>query len=576
MSSIIRKSIEEQVWRFDEGIRGAKSEVVALQLLIDKKRWLCRNDLYYLACLTGHKEIEKWGNFYRPFCDEVSLLNWRVIDLGIGKRWVNEENPTDFVLPIEKVTDDWKKDLAFYRRLYLCYRAFYKTTIVTKLSSLQLLLNFPNLHLVLAHNKEVNASDNLMSIKNCFLMTPVGRFFQECLPKGKEWGNLTGFSVANRTDYGKVSEENIEAIGVDTEVVGRHWNLAKKNDIVTDKSVNTEDQIVKTENWDELFDMGMFSDTQMPLQDYEGTRYHYHDRYSKLRDNPKIKVIEIPIVKDLEKFIAGDDKEIIHPERFSREGINDLLERDRWVFNCQMMLRPDDPAKKRFTPQMISEYDVLPSNLRCYLLVDPANERKKKSDYTAMTVVGVSDTQNYYIVSMLRDKIGPDERIDKAVKFIKDYNIQDVGWESIGLNNDTFYLKERMWKDNLHFSLIEIKAHAQEKNDRIRDTLVPQYAKNRWFWPKKRKMMYFSEYEKKNVDMREELEREFFQFPNGLHEDLLDTQSFLFRMTIVPARKEEKSGPEGMTFKELIELKENRLKRDRLNPWGRFTTVSRT
>jgi len=65
----LRQSIEKRVYEFNDRIRKAKSERVALQLLRDKKRWLCRNDLFYLACLTGNDKIQKWESFYRPFCD---------------------------------------------------------------------------------------------------------------------------------------------------------------------------------------------------------------------------------------------------------------------------------------------------------------------------------------------------------------------------------------------------------------------------------------------------------------------------------------------------------------------------
>ena len=221
----LRQAIDNKVLKFNEAIKSAKSENVALELLRDKKRFLCQNDLFYLCCLTKNDEIAKYLEYYQPFCDEVSLMNWKIVSLGMHKANM-------YMLPVAEVTDTPDTDLNFMQRLYLCYRTFYKTTIITKIHSLQLLLNFPNIHIVLCHNKQENSSDNLVSIKNYFLTTDLKTLFPKYIPDTKDWGNMSGFSVACRTDKGR-SEENIEAVGVDTEITGRHYQIAKKNDLVT-------------------------------------------------------------------------------------------------------------------------------------------------------------------------------------------------------------------------------------------------------------------------------------------------------------------------------------------------------
>jgi len=221
----IRDSINTRIRRFDEAIRGATTHRVALQLLREKKRWLCRNDLFYLCALTGNHKIAGLRDIFEPFCDEVSLMNWEITRFGI-------QPASEGML----VLDDVDMDEIARQRIYLCYRAFFKSTIVTKVHSLQLLLNFPDIRICLGHNKQDNSSDNLVAIKNFFKNTEVGVLFPECIPDGKEWGNLTGFSLANKTDYAR-SEDNIEAIGVGTEITGKHWDVAKKDDFVTEDTV---------------------------------------------------------------------------------------------------------------------------------------------------------------------------------------------------------------------------------------------------------------------------------------------------------------------------------------------------
>jgi hypothetical protein len=422
----LRDRIKAEVAAFDEVILKAKSDNVAKELIRDKKRWLLRNDLFFLSCVTGHEKICEYKEVYQPFCDKVSLQTWQVLRLEM------HEANGDLLKP-EDVASEEEWDI---QRLVLAYRAFYKTTIVTICHTAQLLVNYNNLHVVLCHNTQNTSSKNLVAVKNLFLNRPrltkatqdrlfrdygvyganIRDLFPECVPKTKDWGSTEKFNLANRTDMQR-PEHSIEAKGVDTEITGGHWQVAKKNDLVTEKSVNTEDQIVKTADWDARFNIGNFDDRKTPLQDYEGTRYHFADLYSAKKDDPKVSVLEIPIVKDWEKFKEGDDSQITHPQRYKRGDIESMLD-DMWVFFCQMQLRPEDPAKKRFMPEMIKEWTDVPEYARHYLLVDPANEKKKRSDYTAMSVVGVTDS-HYYLVDMVRDKLGPNERIDTAIDLIK-------------------------------------------------------------------------------------------------------------------------------------------------------------
>lgn len=558
---MLRQAIQERSKRFLEAISGAKSENVALILLRDYKRWLCRNDLFFLACITGHDSIVKWWKFYRPVCDEVSLQNWKVVDLGTAPA-------SEMMLGKEAVATD--EDLKYLQRLYLCYRIFYKTTIVTKLHTLQLLLNFPNIHICLAHNKQENAGDNLVTVKNYFLTKPVlsqeiqnvlqdhygiksgsiRHLFPECIPDTKEWGNMSGFSLANRTDK-QITEENVEAVGVDTEFTGRHWQVAKKNDLVTEKSVTTEDQLKKTMDWDDRFNLGCFHDQQIPLQDYEGTTYHPSDLYSHKKNDHKIKLIQYPIVQDLKKFDETGEG-ITHPERFTVEGINDL-KKNMWVFMTQLMLRPEDPAKMQFKMEMIHYFDTIPLGAETYVLVDPATARKKRSDYTVILVVKIivqDGVFKKYVVDGYRDRFDSKQRVDVAIDTVRRWQARGIAWETLGFQEtDTYYYEEKRRLMNLPV-VTPIKSHNVSKEDRIRG-LVPEYANGEWYWPQKGKVVKNSVFDGRNYDLTDAMEYELLNFPLAEHDDLLDAMTFLNRMEVSrPQFKEEEYKPEEMTFGE--------------------------
>jgi hypothetical protein len=565
----LRQTIENKVLQFNEAIKTAKSENVALELLRDKRRFLAQNDLYWLCCFVGNAEIAKYPDYYKPFCDEVSLMNWKIVSLGMHK-------PNMYLLTVKDVTDKPEQDLNFMQRLYLCYRTFYKTTIITKLHSLQLLLNFPNIHIVLCHNKQENSSDNLVSIKNYFLTENLKVLYPKYIPNTKDWGNMSGFSVACRTDKGR-SEENIEAVGVDTEITGRHYQVAKKNDLVTEKSVNTEEQIKKTLDWDERFNIGMFDDPQRKLQDYEGTRYHFSDLYSVKLNNPTIKLIDIPLLKDKNPDNVSIEN-ISNPERFSIDGIQEL-KKNMWVFNCQLLLKPDDPARMQFKTEMIYYYTSIPQGCNFYLLVDPASRRKKRSDWTVMMIVGLGWLEGRirkFIVDGVRDKLDPKQRVDMAIALAKKWEIKGCGWEAIGFQEtDCFYLEEVRRKERMYFTIEEIDSHKVSKEDRIR-SLIPDYAQHNWLWPQKGAIERMSFMDGRKFDLTTEMEYEFKQFPLCEHDDLLDTMTFLNRITTVNP-EEIKTLPEReeMTFGEYAAIKDNRLSEFNRNPWNRLAIGGR-
>ncbi|KKM84872.1 hypothetical protein LCGC14_1294870, partial [marine sediment metagenome] len=445
-------------------------------------------------------------------------------------------------------------------------------TIISKVHSLQLLLNYNNIHVVLCHNKQENASDNLVAIKNYFLTTPVGKLFPECVPKGKEWGNMSGFSLANRTDWGR-SEESIEAVGVDTEITGRHYQVAKKNDLVTERAVNTEEQIKKTFDWDERFNLGNFDDPQKRLQDYEGTRYHFADLYSVKKNDARIKVLEYPILID-GNIDNISEKNISNPKRFTIDGVSGL-KTDIWNFMCQMMLNPQDPAKNQFKRNMIAYFPLIPKGLNYYLCVDPASARKKRSDFTVMLVIGIDPEGKKYIVDGIRDKINPKKRIDLALDLAKKYHIKGCGWEAIAFQEtDCYYLEEARRREQLHFNIVEIKSHKAAKEDRIRG-LVPEYVQNEWLWPEKGKLVKHSHYDGRNYDMTEAMEKELEDFPMAEHDDLLDTMTFINRIFVIkPEKVKQPDEEQGMTFGEYAKLKEDRVALERAEG-PKFTIGSR-
>jgi len=507
----LREAIDRKVQLWDNAIRQASNENVGIRLLRDKKRWLCRNDLYFLAQFTGHDKLIE--HFHKPFCDHVSLMNWRVVNLGMMP-------PSEGMLRVDEVDE-----LGKYQRLFLYFRSAFKTTIDITLHTIQLLLNFPEIHIALSHNTQVNASDILEGIKNLFLTTELARIFPEYIPNSKEWGNKTGFSVACRRDF-VMKGDNLEAIGIGTEVTGRKYHIFKNDDIVTEKSVTNEEQLKQSRDYLELH-KSLFVNPSVRVEDYCGTKYHFADAYSALEENSEVETLKVPLLKN---------GKCVLPEMFSEEGIKGLKE-DAYIFNCQYQLNPEDPKKVKFTKGMIQTYTSIPQGLNYYLLVDPADSEEKRACYTAMKVIGIDNEENWYWTDGLFDKIDDRERIDEAIRLALKWNAFEVLWESISFGRTdarNFERRRREVSGLKHCQVREIKASRTSKDDRILG-LNDRYSRHKIFWPPK--MLYYSRFEGKTIDIVKAQEYEFLGFPLVSHKDLLDAESFMLQIDLIKGDK---------------------------------------
>jgi hypothetical protein len=87
--------------------------------------------------------------------------------------------------------------------------------------------------------------------------------------------------------------------------------------------------------------------------------------------------------------------------------------------NCQMLQNPIADTSQGFKREWVryyerpydADYDTFRRTNR-YLIVDPANEKKKNSDYTAAAVIGLGADQNYYLLDFYRDRLNLKERAE--------------------------------------------------------------------------------------------------------------------------------------------------------------------
>ena len=417
------------------------------------------------------------------------------------------------------------------RRLWLWSRGHFKTSLLTELHIIQLILNNPNIRILIVSNTLDIAKTMLKNVRNQFISNDDFRFFfKEYCPKaskdGKiEFGTTENFTIPNRTKNYK--EHTVTCAGIGTNLTGLHFDWMKIDDLVTKDSVTNEEQIkASKECYSSL--RQLFDNPLVPREDVIGTTYHFNDLYQ-----------DIIKFDDFEKSIIparNEDGTINFKERFNDEGLESLLNDPTvgpYSFNSQYMLNPINPKDAKFKGEWIKYYDTLTEGMAEYICCDPASTQKKKSDYTVIERWGIDHEGKHHLLDGVRDKLTAFQRIDRLFEMVEHArNLKLVKYEvQGGRHGDIEVINQRMRESGKFFVVKEITSTVASKRDRIEQRLVGPYYSGSILLP--RTLPYKSIYDGKVHDFVKDLIVELLQFPYTIHDDILDCQSQMFEDAVL-------------------------------------------
>ena len=522
-------------------------------------------DLFYLTkYVLGYKDINEK---HRLICDLVAAQNiiwWKKASSQSSQKRVMVHPCSESVFKTPRITKlraDMQafKENPIYQRLWLMFRGAFKTTIISKAHTIQAMLIYPDIRILIAHNKLGNAEAILREIKNQFIFNALFRqLYPEYCPKrgpgGKvEWGTTEQVTLPNRSQTLQVQEPTIDTMGVDTMKTGMHYDLHKRDDLVTELSVTNEEQI----NSSILGDASMqqlFNRPAVGFVDRIGTPYHYADLYQKLQTDEVKKmdhgywregaqsVFKLPVHDEAGIYQIP---EILNEEGFER--IKSSPTMDPYTVNTQYLLKPVNPSNQEFKPDWFRVWHepVALEGTVAYLKIDPATSKRKKSDYTVILYTQIDGKKIKYTTDGIRDKLNVTERIHAVIRFLKAYpNIIGILYETVGFQEtDAVYLREAMRENKCERIIYEIKSPKHSKADRIRRLIAP-YSNSSWYW--KNQIFYTALHDGKVHNLTEEARYEAYTFPFSEHDDILDCQSQLLDPDIMLAmgysvKKETKS-----------------------------------
>lgn len=397
--------------------------------------------------------------------------------------------------------------------LDLWAREHYKSTIITFGLTIQDILSDPEITVgIFSHTRPI-AKGFLRQIKR---ELETNRFLQNLFPdilfsdprkESPKWSEDDGIVVKRKTNPNAAT---VEAFGlVDGQPTSKHYSLMVYDDVVTKESVSTPEMIKKTT---EAWELSRNLAAQGGKTRYIGTRYHYFDTYSEI-----IKRGSATTRLHTERTGGTDEGlPVLMSENLLREKRRDM---GPYTYACQMRQNPIADSVQGFNAAWIKKYQNVNSpGLNKYILVDPANEKRKTNDYTSMFVIGLGPDKNFYIIDIIRDRLNLAERTRTLFDLHRTYSPLATGYEQYGMQADIQHINEVMERENYRFTITELGG-PMPKMDRIR-RLIPLFEQGRIWFPQ---TCHKTNYEKKTEDLVSVfIEEEFKPFPVMRHDDMLD------------------------------------------------------
>lgn len=368
-------------------------------------------------------------------------------------------------------------------------RFHYKSTIITFAGIIQEIVCDPEIKVAIFSAVKTIAEAFLGQIKEEFESNEhLKDVYPDVLyrnPRGRgpdgrpaKWSLARGITVKRRSNP---KEATIEAHGLlDGQPTSRHFDLHDYDDVVTQDYL-TEDSIRKTtERWEMADNLGSHLGVRkwMPA-----TRYHFADTGGVIIDRKSLKPRIYPATDD--GTLTGA------PVFLSKERWEQLKNDQRSTVSAQLLLNPIAGTEATFRSVWLRTYDVFPAVMNVYILVDPSKGTGKRSDRTAIAVIGVDQGGSKYLLDGARHRMKLNERWALVKSFKAKWETHPgvqmvrVGWERYGMNVELEVIDDMMQHENSHFKIEELNTPRQgghSKPDRI-ERLEPDIRNGRFYLP---------------------------------------------------------------------------------------------
>ena len=222
-------------------------------------------------------------------------------------------------------------------------------------------------------------------------------------------------------------------------IMGKRPNIIIFDDIENEEKHSTKESRDKLKHW--------FNNVILPainMNKYEyifiGTPIHEDSLLMELVNSKEWKTLQLPLCEDFDPNNL-DNLIVSWKDRFVPEKIkhiyNDLKNRGRETsFYQEFLLEVTPKDDLLFKIDNINKYKMIDfkdklNMLTYYISVDLAISEKDYADYTSIAVIGIDNSNNWFLVDGFYGRIKPDETIERLFYFVTKWNPYEVVLEKV-------------------------------------------------------------------------------------------------------------------------------------------------
>lgn len=451
-----------------------------LEKMPDKAKQIretAKNDLFFFAQLVNpgymygevHKSIFKWMQSYSIFGQGEALTSNKLI-----------------MLP----------------------RAHLKSHMVATWAA-WIITRHPEITMLYVSATAELAETQLYAIQNILGSTAYQRYFPEYINPQEgtreKWSQRKISIDHEKRKLEGIRDATLATAGLTTNTTGWHADVIIADDLVVPENAYTEDGresvMKKASQFTSIRNAGGFTIAC-------GTRYHPSDIYSTWKNqafevyNADDEIIDRKPVWDIKEFVVEQDGIFTWPRAVRSDGKSfgfdtQTLARiraeysDKVQFHAQYYNNPNDPGSNRINKDKFQYYDkkflkqsdgswyFKNKKLNVYASIDFAFSLRKRSDYTAIVVIGIDSEGFIYVLDIERFKS------DKISEYFSHIVNLHSKWEFKKLRAEVTVaqsiivgdLKDKIREEGLRLSIDDFRPtrSAGNKEERISAALEHRY-----------------------------------------------------------------------------------------------------
>lgn len=306
------------------------------------------------------------------------------------------------------------------------------------------------------------------------------------------------------------------SVGVGGAITGRGANILLFDDPIKNRE-EAESEVYREKVWQ------FFTSTAFTRLEPGGvivvilTRWHVDDLAGRILNSPELrkrsKVIHFPAIAT-KKELYREQGEALWPERFNIKALEEIRGAiGPYDFSALYQGSPILTERQEFKPEWwkkVTETEV--EGLRCqrYLTVDTAISKGSQADYTGFCDNRVN-SEKFWHIKAWRMRVGAEELVDALFTLHNNNRYDKIGIEkTVYLDGLKPYMDSEMRRRGVFLPIVELSHRSTAKEIRIRG-LIPYYA---------------SKTIKHIQGETTALEEEQMQFPQGIHDDVLDATAY--------------------------------------------------